>query len=214
MGRSSSQRSLLPIAEQIRNLAKIRQIIGHLKTRIFGFAPAGQLHGRQEIDELATAITEYGRMRQEHYRLSIGCSGRRETSDAVTRNHPDHRQGVRGAEGSGPRSKNRRTRTMETALHRARGATAGLSIGRSRKARRTAPLKQMLGSGCVSHFPADCNLVAFLCTVNRPHCVSYNAEVHKSPARCRRSQVPLASSHSSSERTLARASAIEQSAAP
>ena len=37
---------------------------------------------------------------------------------------------------------------------------------------------------------------------------------HKSSARCRRSQLPLASSHSSSERTLARASAIEQSAAP
>jgi hypothetical protein len=37
---------------------------------------------------------------------------------------------------------------------------------------------------------------------------------HKSCARCRRSQLPLASSHSSSERTLARASAIAQSAAP
>jgi len=37
---------------------------------------------------------------------------------------------------------------------------------------------------------------------------------HKSPARCRRSQLPLASSQSSNARTLARASAIAQSAAP
>ena len=39
-------------------------------------------------------------------------------------------------------------------------------------------------------------------------------ELHKSCARCRRSQLPLASSHSSRERTLARARAIAQSAAP
>jgi hypothetical protein len=39
-------------------------------------------------------------------------------------------------------------------------------------------------------------------------------KVHKSCARWRRSQLPLASSHSSRERTLARARAIEQSAAP
>lgn len=37
---------------------------------------------------------------------------------------------------------------------------------------------------------------------------------HKSCARCRRSQLPFASNHSSSERTLARARAIAQSAAP
>ena len=37
---------------------------------------------------------------------------------------------------------------------------------------------------------------------------------HKSCARCRRSQLPLASSHSRRERTLARARAIAQSAAP
>ena len=37
---------------------------------------------------------------------------------------------------------------------------------------------------------------------------------HQSCARWRRSQLPLASSHSSSERTLARARAIAQSAAP
>ena len=39
-------------------------------------------------------------------------------------------------------------------------------------------------------------------------------QFHKSPARWRRSQLPLASNHSSSERTLARAKAIAQSAAP
>jgi len=49
------------------NRAKIRQSIRRLKTKIFGFAPAGPPHGRQEMDELATAITEYGRMRLEHY---------------------------------------------------------------------------------------------------------------------------------------------------
>lgn len=48
-------------------LTNIRQSIRRLKTKIFGLAPAGQPHGRQEMDELATAITEYGRMRQEHY---------------------------------------------------------------------------------------------------------------------------------------------------
>ena len=49
------------------NLIKIRRSIRRMKTRIFGFAPAGQPPGRQEMDELAIAITEYGRMRQEHY---------------------------------------------------------------------------------------------------------------------------------------------------
>ena len=39
-------------------------------------------------------------------------------------------------------------------------------------------------------------------------------EFHKSCARWRRSQLPLASNHSKSERTLARARAIAQSAAP
>ncbi len=39
-------------------------------------------------------------------------------------------------------------------------------------------------------------------------------QIHKSCARWRRSQLPLASNHSSSERTLARAKAIAQSAAP
>jgi hypothetical protein len=39
-------------------------------------------------------------------------------------------------------------------------------------------------------------------------------QFHKSPARWRRSQLPFASSHSSRERTLARARAIAQSAAP
>jgi len=39
-------------------------------------------------------------------------------------------------------------------------------------------------------------------------------EFHRSCARCRRSQLPLASNHSSRERTLARARAIAQSAAP
>jgi len=39
-------------------------------------------------------------------------------------------------------------------------------------------------------------------------------QFHKSCTRCRRSQLPLVSSHSSRERTLARASAMAQSAAP
>jgi len=38
--------------------------------------------------------------------------------------------------------------------------------------------------------------------------------LHKSWARCRRSQLPFASSQSRRERTLARARAMEQSAAP
>ena len=49
------------------NLAQIRQSIGHLKARVFGLAPAEQQYGRREMEELATAIREYGRMRQQHY---------------------------------------------------------------------------------------------------------------------------------------------------
>jgi hypothetical protein len=49
------------------NLTHFRQSIGDLKARIFGLAPAEQQDGRQEIEELAIAISEYGRMRQEHY---------------------------------------------------------------------------------------------------------------------------------------------------
>jgi len=44
--------------------------------------------------------------------------------------------------------------------------------------------------------------------------IDIQQEFHKSCARWRRSQLPLASNHSSSERTLARAKAIAQSAAP
>jgi hypothetical protein len=39
-------------------------------------------------------------------------------------------------------------------------------------------------------------------------------QLHKSCARCRRSQLPFVSSQSSRDRTLARASAMAQSAAP
>jgi len=44
--------------------------------------------------------------------------------------------------------------------------------------------------------------------------VDTQEQFHKSCARWRRSELPLASSHSSRERTLARARAIAQSAAP
>jgi hypothetical protein len=50
------------------NLRQFQQSIGHLKTRMFGLAPAEQQYGRQEMEQLAAAIIEYGRMRQEHYR--------------------------------------------------------------------------------------------------------------------------------------------------
>lgn len=48
------------------NLTQFRQSIGQWKARIFGHAPAEQPYGRQGIEELATAIREFGRMRQEH----------------------------------------------------------------------------------------------------------------------------------------------------
>jgi hypothetical protein len=47
------------------NIIQFRQSIGHLKARIFGLA-AEQQYGRQEMEDLATAIIEYGRMRQVH----------------------------------------------------------------------------------------------------------------------------------------------------
>jgi len=59
--------STFPFAEHRMNLSKIRQSIGHLKTKIFGFASSEEPYGRQDMDQLATAITEFGRMRQEHY---------------------------------------------------------------------------------------------------------------------------------------------------
>ena len=38
-----------------------------MAARAFGRPPAEQQHGRQQMEELALAIREYGRMRQEHY---------------------------------------------------------------------------------------------------------------------------------------------------
>ena len=49
------------------NLTQIRQSIGHLKARVFGLPPVEKQYARQEMEELATAIREYGRMRQKHY---------------------------------------------------------------------------------------------------------------------------------------------------
>jgi len=45
----------------------LQHAIGHAKAKIFGYAPAEQQHSPREIDQLAQAIVEYGRMRQEHY---------------------------------------------------------------------------------------------------------------------------------------------------
>ncbi len=53
------------------NLRYVRQSIGHLKTRIFGLAPTAQPYGRQEMEQLAAAIIEYGRMRQERGSPSV-----------------------------------------------------------------------------------------------------------------------------------------------
>jgi len=49
------------------NLRYFGQSIGHLKTRTFGLAPTEQPYGREQMEQLAAAIIEYGRMRQEHY---------------------------------------------------------------------------------------------------------------------------------------------------
>lgn len=53
------------------NLRQFRQSIGHLKTRIFGLAPAEQQYGQQEMEQLTAAIIEYGRMRQENGSHSV-----------------------------------------------------------------------------------------------------------------------------------------------
>jgi hypothetical protein len=45
----------------------LKGVIGHLKVRIFGLVPAEQRCDPQEMNQLAEAIMEYGRMRQEHY---------------------------------------------------------------------------------------------------------------------------------------------------
>jgi hypothetical protein len=42
--------------------------IGHMKARIFGYAPAEQQYSPREIEQVAQAIVEYGRMRKEHDR--------------------------------------------------------------------------------------------------------------------------------------------------
>jgi hypothetical protein len=48
-------------------LRQLQQRIGHLKQIMFRFEPAKNKHGIQERKQLAAAIIEYGRMRQEHY---------------------------------------------------------------------------------------------------------------------------------------------------
>jgi hypothetical protein len=53
------------------NLRYVRQSIGHLKTRIFGFAPTAQPYGRREMEQLAAATIEDGRMRQERGSHSV-----------------------------------------------------------------------------------------------------------------------------------------------
>lgn len=45
----------------------LQHAIGRVRAGIFGLAPAEQQYSVQEIEELAGAIVEYGRMRQEHY---------------------------------------------------------------------------------------------------------------------------------------------------
>ena len=58
------------------------------------------------------------------------------------------------------------------------------------------------------------NAAQFVVVTAEGKLVNPKQQSHKSSARCRCSQLPFTSSQSSSERTLARASAIEQSAAP
>jgi hypothetical protein len=112
--------STFPFAEHRMNLLKIRQSVGHLKTKIFGFASAEQAYGRQEMYELATAITEYGRMRQEHYGSRSVVLGAGELAMRLRETTQTIVKALGGAKGSGSRSRNRRPRPLETALHRAR----------------------------------------------------------------------------------------------
>lgn len=46
---------------------RLQHAIGRVKGRIFGLAPAEQSYGPREMEQLAEAIVEYGRMKQEHY---------------------------------------------------------------------------------------------------------------------------------------------------
>ena len=46
----------------------LQHAIGRVKAGIFGLALAERLYSAQEIEELAQAIVEYGRMRQDLYR--------------------------------------------------------------------------------------------------------------------------------------------------
>ena len=115
------------------NLTQIRQSIRHLKARVFGLPPAEQQYGRQELEELATAIREFGRMRQEHYGSRSIVLGAGELAMRLRETTRTIVKALEVLRDQGGCSRNRRTRTMETALHRR--ADAGLSIGRSRKAR-------------------------------------------------------------------------------
>ena len=45
----------------------LQRAIGRATARIFGLASAEQQYGPREMEQLAEAIVEYGRMRQEHY---------------------------------------------------------------------------------------------------------------------------------------------------
>ena len=46
-----------------------------LKTKIFGLPPAEQKHSPREIEQLAEAIVEYGRMSQQHYGSRVVLAG-------------------------------------------------------------------------------------------------------------------------------------------
>jgi hypothetical protein len=85
------------------------------------------------------------------------------------------------------------------------GPHAGPRIVEFLSAFQTDPIRPLF-DGKNATFPAM--------TTSKNKMENYEQRVHKSATLCRRSQLPLVSSQVRSERTLARARAIEQSAAP
>jgi hypothetical protein len=79
-----------------------------LKTKIFGLRPAEQKYSPREIEQLAEAIVEYGRMSQQHYGSRVVLVGAGEVAMRLRETTQVIAKALAVVEGTGPRGRNRR----------------------------------------------------------------------------------------------------------
>jgi len=154
------------------NLSQIRQRIAHLKTRIFGFVSPEQPYGRQEMDELATAITEYGRMRQKHYGSGSVVLGAgelamrlRETTQTILKALDVLRNQGR-AEETGPHGRWRLLPIVP-------GERRWTEHREKRRAQKNYVVEEMLGSNSIFRLPSLSANLAILRSASRRTFLSY-----------------------------------------